>query len=527
MHGASMESINYAQKPVLTMSGHSEPISGIVFLSEGDRVWTCSWDQTMRLWDTATGEEEGMRMEHGDMIMCVAVTKDGKRIVSGNDHKLKVWEGHETGILSVAFSPDGEFVASGDDQGRIVIRETKSGGAIRHSIETTVTIRSLVNSLSFSPSGEKIATGHSDRIIRVFDVTTADLVLTPVTGNKYHTNSVLWSLDGSHLFAGSPDRTIRKWDSDTGHPVGEPWQGHTGWIFSLALSPDGTHIASTSGDETVRFWDMDSGDLVGEPLEHNDVPWAVAFSPSGEFVATGGRDGTVSIWRVPWWDETQKQPKTSFLDLPAVTGSSPLDDDARRQQPITGFDCDQTFFDFPPGSQSRARNPNPNPHPSRTRGPAFSWKALPRLLFRRQHDSHRRLEVTTIHPGYAPQRTYVAPAGDETSTETPLEPIPTTPGDYGRYSVILISGSDSDSPEGDQASREIPVEQRSQFCCGLFSRRTARAQTAPPQPPPIELTQRTTPSSGASAPPAVTATQTTVQDMLDLPAVAGPSSDTA
>ncbi|KIJ61441.1 hypothetical protein HYDPIDRAFT_115910 [Hydnomerulius pinastri MD-312] len=90
---------------------------------------------------------------------------------------------------------------------------------------------------------------------------------------------------------------------------------------------------------------------------------------------------------------------------------------------------------------------------------------------------------------------------------------------------MLISGSDSDSPEGDQASREISVEQRSPFCCGLFSRRTARAQTAPPQPSPVELSQRAAPSSGASAPPIVLATQTSLQDMLDLPAVTGPSSD--
>ncbi|KIJ67138.1 hypothetical protein HYDPIDRAFT_26539 [Hydnomerulius pinastri MD-312] len=232
-----------------------------------------------------------------------------------------------------------------------------------------------------------------------------------------------------------------------------------------------------------------------------------------------------SIWLVLTVIITQ--PQTSFLDLPAVTTSHPTDDDILRQQSMIGVDHDHTFFDLPPTSQSRARNPNSNPHPSGSRGSAFSWKALPRLLFRRPHDSSPRLEVTTIYPGYAPQRTYVASAGDETSTETPLEPIPTTPGDYGRYSVILISGSDSDSPEGDQASRELPVEKRSPFYCGLFSRRKASTETVHPSHPPIELFQRTAPSSGASAPPVTTAMQTTTQDMLDLPAIVGPSSDTA
>ncbi|KIJ64260.1 hypothetical protein HYDPIDRAFT_62090, partial [Hydnomerulius pinastri MD-312] len=244
--------------------GHDDWISGIVYLPEGDRVVTCSWDKTVRLWDATTGEEEGERMEHGAGVRCLAVTKDGKRIVSGDyDGELKVWEvetrklvemweGHEGRINSVTISPDGEFAASGDSRGRIVIREAKSGGEIRDSIETG----DCVYSLCFSPSGETIV----------------------------------------YLFSGSSDCTICKWDSDTGGAVGEPWQEHTSLINSLALSPDGTHISSASDDQTICFWHTDSGSRVGEPLEHQGKVRALAFSPSGEFIAGGGEDYTLSIW---------------------------------------------------------------------------------------------------------------------------------------------------------------------------------------------------------------------------------------
>ncbi|KIJ58212.1 hypothetical protein HYDPIDRAFT_119810 [Hydnomerulius pinastri MD-312] len=79
MAGTSTGSIDRAQKPVLTMAGHANPISGIVFLPKGDQVVTCSMDQTVRLWDTTTGEEEGELMQLGAMVNCVAVTKNETR----------------------------------------------------------------------------------------------------------------------------------------------------------------------------------------------------------------------------------------------------------------------------------------------------------------------------------------------------------------------------------------------------------------------------------------------------------------
>ena len=65
-------------------------------------------------------------MGHTDLIYCVAISPDGKRIVSGSaDQTVKVWDaatgqealslkGHTDGVSSVAFSPDGKRIVSAE-----------------------------------------------------------------------------------------------------------------------------------------------------------------------------------------------------------------------------------------------------------------------------------------------------------------------------------------------------------------------------------------------------------------------------
>ncbi|KIJ14399.1 hypothetical protein PAXINDRAFT_169788, partial [Paxillus involutus ATCC 200175] len=255
-------------------------------------------------------------MVHGGWVRGLAVTKDGKRILSGGgkDTRITIWDvetherieewaGHTGDIRCIALSSDDRLAASGGVGGEIAIREVKRSGNIKHSIDAG----KWVQSLCFSPNGEKLACVsfvNEVPVIRVYDVDSGKLVLGPLKGHQDWVRCVLWSLDGSKLFSASDNGTIRCWNSETGKSIGKQ-TGHADCVTSLSLSPDGTKLASTSTDKTIRFWDTHSGKPIEHPLQHEDPQSAVAFSPSGEFVACG--NANVSIWRVPWWDESQKQ----------------------------------------------------------------------------------------------------------------------------------------------------------------------------------------------------------------------------
>ncbi|KIJ13736.1 hypothetical protein PAXINDRAFT_13513 [Paxillus involutus ATCC 200175] len=406
-----------------------------------------------------------------------------------------------------------------------MIREMKEDGQMKHAIET---VPGDVNSICFSPDGTKLASGHDDKMIRVFDVENGDLILGPIQGHTHYVYSVIWSLDGSRLFTASWDRSIRLWDSETGEAIGDPWLGHTNHILSLSLSPDGTKLASGSSDETVRFWGTESGDPIGEPLQHGSDVWVVTFSPSGEFIACGEESGKVSIWRVPWWDDSKGKGHKSLLDRPAATVPS---------HTARVLDHQFDYLDLPTNrrpspSRTRLRDTHSTDDPSRPQSSAFSWsrwRTLPRLLLGRSHGPPQHAELTTIYPGFATQRIYVASMDDEATAERPTEPMPTVPGHYPGFSIMVDSESVS-STDSIHENQPTPAPADNSggvqvSCCALLSRRRGRSGTASALPA-MPLTERVAPTSNSPAPPITTPSHPTAQNVLDLPAVVEPPSGT-
>ncbi|KAH9033800.1 WD40-repeat-containing domain protein, partial [Lactarius pseudohatsudake] len=109
--------------------------------------------------------------------------------------------------------------------------------------------------------------------------------------------SVACSPTRLHVASGSSDKTIRVWDLQTGKPIYKPLRGHTASITAVAYSPDGNHIISASGDMTIRIWDSLTGALISTPLKgHTSAIRAITLSPDGKHIASGGVDNTIRIW---------------------------------------------------------------------------------------------------------------------------------------------------------------------------------------------------------------------------------------
>ncbi|RJE26741.1 NACHT domain protein, partial [Aspergillus sclerotialis] len=152
----------------------------------------------------------------------------------------------------------------------------------------------IVNSVTFSPNGRLLASGSSDRTVRLWDPAAGVLQQT-LEGHALPVSSVAFSPDGRLLASGSDDKTVRLWVPVTG-ALQRTLEGHLGRVNSVAFSPDGWLLASSSFDKTVRLWDTATGALQ-QTLEGDALPVSsVVFSPNGRLLASGSSDRTVRLW---------------------------------------------------------------------------------------------------------------------------------------------------------------------------------------------------------------------------------------
>jgi WD40 repeat protein/serine/threonine protein kinase len=299
----------------VVLRGHSAPVTSLAYRPDGKQVATIGHDQTLRLWDPATGRQLALfRAEVAppnlDHEPHVAYSSDGSRIASsagwdggeggagtsrlwdaGTGKEIAVLAKWQDGVRDVAFSPDGKRVAVG-------------AGDFVHLCDA-VTGRRLavlgphaksVGGLAYSPDGKRLASTDGSSVIHLWDGKSGDAVAV-MRDHSAGVRGLLFSPDGSRLVSGSvyPDNTARLWDAATGRLL-FVLAGHKNEIRAVAFSPDGQRVVTSSSDQTARLWDVRTGELLAVLSGHTGYVTFVLFSPDGNRVVTASDDATLRLW---------------------------------------------------------------------------------------------------------------------------------------------------------------------------------------------------------------------------------------
>lgn len=119
--------------------GHTDSVSSVNFSPDGKTVVSGSDDNTVRVWDTESGDQISVMTGHTDSINSVNFSPDGKFVVSGStDNTVRIWDatmgdnikilaGHSDAVKSVIFSPDGKIIATSSSDNTIRIWNAISG----------------------------------------------------------------------------------------------------------------------------------------------------------------------------------------------------------------------------------------------------------------------------------------------------------------------------------------------------------------------------------------------------------------
>jgi Caspase domain/WD domain, G-beta repeat/Bacterial Ig domain len=138
-------------------------------------------------------------------------------------------------------------------------------------------------SVAFSPDGNRLLSGGTDKALKLWDAATGRLVRT-FKGHAGQTKSVAFLRNGHRIVSGSDDGTMRVWDAETGAQlVVLSMQGEGKW---LALTPAGFFAGSRLGNDflgIVRGLDVTTIDQVHQSLFNPDlVREVLAGDPSRE-----------------------------------------------------------------------------------------------------------------------------------------------------------------------------------------------------------------------------------------------------
>lgn len=160
-------------------------------------------------------------------------------------------------------------------------------------------------SLSLSPQGQIMASGHRDGSIHLWDLATGERFhrwrsALPFVGGGHsdQVTGLTFDPSGHTLISCGLDGTVRLWDLATYDPeVTLPPQG---WgLTAVQLTPDQQWLVTGGISGSLQIWDYRTLELVTTLSAHQDRISAIALSPTSPQGISGSWDGTVCGWSLP------------------------------------------------------------------------------------------------------------------------------------------------------------------------------------------------------------------------------------
>jgi WD40 repeat protein len=294
------------RRRIQSLEGHESIITQVAFRRDGKHLVSSGVDQTVRVWEVATGKEV-VTLHEEDATLSVAFSPDGLHVVSGSeDHTVKLWSPWDNPVQTlptsvkrvnnVEFSPDGRHIAGGD-----TVWDAASGKVVR-----TLERGQGNDRVSWSPDGKRIAIGSWvwDLAGGLFARKLCDTSVS--TGGGAPGSGTAFSRDGKLLAAVINAHEVGIWDLTTGRVI-RKLRTAVQWPVCVAFNPDGQQLAVgstiqyTTNPDALQVWEIATGQVALQPDAILPGAQSVVFSPDGRWLAAGvgnygGGSGEIRVW---------------------------------------------------------------------------------------------------------------------------------------------------------------------------------------------------------------------------------------
>jgi WD40 repeat protein/serine/threonine protein kinase len=293
-------------------------------------------DNTVRMWDLATGEQLRILAGHTNTITAVSFSQDGRHIISSSaDATIRIWDkdtgseqkvlSHTAQVLSIAVRDD-LLVASDYDfetsTSHMILWNWRTGQEIRRFEGQS----DVIYSVAISPDGTQILSGagpsgpfskrSGDNDLVLWDLESG-AIARRLRGHKDAVFQVAFEPTGRGAISSSADSTLIVWNLDDGS-IRTVFRGHKTFAYAFALSPRGDCVFSASFDLSIILWDVERGQEIRRFYGHAGPVTTAQFLDDGRRVLTGSIDKNLRLWDIYSADEVMRLREPTGLGLWAV-----------------------------------------------------------------------------------------------------------------------------------------------------------------------------------------------------------------
>jgi WD40 repeat protein len=301
--------LEYNPHPLLLkILNHPDPVFDVAITADGRKIISGCEDGNVRVWDLKTGEKL-MTLEGQLSQNPVAVTADNAKIISSNKNgDIQVWDlktGLKLGAIEIQagavkkidVTTDGKKIIS--HAGYVNSWDLKTGKKL-------FTIDKIVDTFAVARNGEKII--YSYNVMNDFGILNVwDLKTKKAKG--LDESGIVISLDvtgDNKKLISATSYEVVCWDIDTGKKLmtlkGQLSQN------TVAVTADNAKIIS-SNENGVQSWNIFTF------LDLNTV----SVTPDGKKIISGSKDGTVRVWDIEKGYQKTLKEHQELINAVAVT----------------------------------------------------------------------------------------------------------------------------------------------------------------------------------------------------------------
>lgn len=275
------------------LRGHGGPVRTIAVSADGQTIVTGSFDESVILWNAATGSALSVLRGHEGSVNAAVMLAGGRLATGGQDGRVLLWgedgarqaeaKGHSAPVASLAVSPREDVIASASwDQ---TVRLWPLNGGESRVLEGHT---GNVNAVAFASDGRVISAGY-DGTLRIWPESGAAVV----ASFAIPFSALAVAPDGE-ILAASADGKIRFFSKD-GAPGAELDSGGKP-VVALSVTRDGARIAAGTIDGRIVLIERALRHIITEVTGAGSPLWSLAFLPDGSQILSGSGDRTVRRW---------------------------------------------------------------------------------------------------------------------------------------------------------------------------------------------------------------------------------------